>query len=412
MGKVFGKDGTPSGIGNQVSAEFNLAYRWHSCISKKDDEWTQDLYRELFGKEPEDVTMQELLMGLSKWEQDLPEDPLKRPFAHLKRNENGSYNDDDLVKIIADSIEDPAGSFGANHVPKVLRSVEILGMQQARKWNLGTLNEFRKFFGLKEHDTFESINSDPAVADQLRHLYEHPDFVEMYPGIVAEEAKVPMVPGVGIAPTFTISRAILSDAVTLVRGDRFYTVDYHAKNLTNWGYNEAQYDLNVEQGCVLYKLFLRAFPSHFKFNSIYAHQPMTIPSENRKIMKDLGREQDYSYERPERIAPRVNIVSYNASKYVLDHGKEFNVNFGDGFEVLMGKGGRDFMLSGDGVFNTKQRQLMAKALYKDKWHQQIKDFYEMITAKLLREKSYKIAGVNQVDVTRESVFISTSVHVH
>lgn len=64
---------------------------------------------------------------------------------------------------------------------------------------------------------------DPNVADQLRHLYEHPDYVEMYPGIVAESAKVPMVPGVGIAPTYTISRAILSDAVALVRGDRFYT---------------------------------------------------------------------------------------------------------------------------------------------------------------------------------------------
>ena len=63
-------------------------------------------------------------------------------------------------------------------------------MQQARKWNCGSLNEFRKFFGLKPHKTFEDINSDPYVADQLRHLYEHPDFVEMYPGIVAEEAKV------------------------------------------------------------------------------------------------------------------------------------------------------------------------------------------------------------------------------
>ena len=63
-------------------------------------------------------------------------------------------------------------------------------MQQARKWNCGSLNEFRKFFGLKPHKTFEDINSDPRVADQLRHLYEHPDFVEMYPGIVAEEAKV------------------------------------------------------------------------------------------------------------------------------------------------------------------------------------------------------------------------------
>lgn len=36
----------------------------------------------------------------------------------------------------------------------------MLGMQQARKWGLGGLNEFRKFFGLKPHETFEDINSD------------------------------------------------------------------------------------------------------------------------------------------------------------------------------------------------------------------------------------------------------------
>jgi hypothetical protein len=129
-------------------------------------------------------------------------------------------------------LKQPLGSFGANNVPKALRSVEILGIVQGRKWGLATLNEFRKFFGLKPHETFESINSNPQVAEHLKNLYQHPDWVEMYPGLVAEEAKVPMVPGVGIAPTFTISRAILSDAVCLVRGDRFYTVDYHPKNLT------------------------------------------------------------------------------------------------------------------------------------------------------------------------------------
>ena len=36
---------------------------------------------------------------------------------------------------------------------------------------------------------------DPIVQDQLRHLYEHPDFVEMYPGIVVEDAKEAMDPG-------------------------------------------------------------------------------------------------------------------------------------------------------------------------------------------------------------------------
>lgn len=48
--------------------------------------------------------------------------------------------------------------------------------------------------------------------------------MELYPGITTEAVKEPMIPGVGIAPTYTISRAVLSDAVALVRGDRFYTV--------------------------------------------------------------------------------------------------------------------------------------------------------------------------------------------
>lgn len=73
--------------------------------------------------------------------------------------------------------------------------------------NCGTLNEFRKFFGLKQYDTFEEINPDPYVAEQLKHLYEHPDFVELYPGIATEAAKDPVVVGVGICPTYTISRA-------------------------------------------------------------------------------------------------------------------------------------------------------------------------------------------------------------
>lgn len=104
-------------------------------------------------------------------------------------------------------------------------------MMQARKWQCGSLNEFRKFFGLKEYDTFEEINPDPDVAEALRNLYEHPDYVELYPGLVSEDAKDPMIPGVGICPTYTISRAVLSDAVALVRGDRFYTVRRTSHNI-------------------------------------------------------------------------------------------------------------------------------------------------------------------------------------
>jgi linoleate 8R-lipoxygenase/9,12-octadecadienoate 8-hydroperoxide 8R-isomerase len=187
------------------------------------------------GQTPEDVTLGQLLGALSTFEANLPDDPLQRPFANLKRKPDGTFEDDDLVGILQASVEDVAGSFGANRVPKILRSVEILGIIQARAWNLASLNEFREFTGLTKHATFEDINPDPAVAEKLRNLYDHPDFVELYPGLVAEKAKPPMTPGSGLCVNFTTSYSILSDAVGLVRGDRFYTVDYTPKSLTNWG---------------------------------------------------------------------------------------------------------------------------------------------------------------------------------
>jgi linoleate 10R-lipoxygenase len=257
------KGTTPRGCGNQTSVEFNLVYRWHSCISKRDQEWTEDLYRKLFNKDFKEVSMMELIQKLSQLEEATPNDPLKRDFDGLKRGADGKFSDDDLVGILTASIEDVAGASGANNVPTVLRAVEILGMKQARAWKCASLNEFRKHFGLTPYKSFEDITDDQDVADQLRHLYDEPDFVELYTGLVCEAAKKPMVPGVGICPTYTISRSILSDAVTLVRGDRFYTTDYHAKSLTNFGLAEAAYDLNINQGCVFYKLFLRAFPDHF-----------------------------------------------------------------------------------------------------------------------------------------------------
>jgi linoleate 10R-lipoxygenase len=44
-------------------------------------------------------------------------------------------------------------------------------------------------------------------------------------GLQAEEAKKPG-PGAGLCPGYTISRAILADAVCLTRGDRFLTTDF------------------------------------------------------------------------------------------------------------------------------------------------------------------------------------------
>ena len=63
-----------------------------------------------------------------------------------------------------------SGNFGPNNIPTCLKAITVLGMQQARHWNLGSINEFRKFFGLKPHDSFEDLCNEPPVAESLKNL--------------------------------------------------------------------------------------------------------------------------------------------------------------------------------------------------------------------------------------------------
>jgi len=391
--------GAERGTGNVVSAEFNLCYRWHSCISEKDDKWIEEFYYDLFGKPGSEVTVPDLIMGFAKFEGRIPEDPLERPFNRFKRGADGKLSDDDLVECITSAVEDCAGSFGARNVPASMRAIEILGIIQGRKWNVAGLNEFRKHFGLKPYETFEDINSDPGVSESLRRLYDHPDFVELYPGLVAEEHKKPMVPGVGIAPTYTISRVVLSDAVCLVRGDRHYTVDYSPRNLTNWGYNDVQYDLNVNHGCVFYKLFIRAFPHHFKHNSVYAHYPMVVPSETEKIVKDLKRDHLFDFSRPTRISPATEVKCSTGAQAVFSNPTRFTGTWHAGLQALANNG--KAKLSGDAVAQDTRRQEVSQPLATDDLVSQVKLFYRKVTEQLLSGESYHLAGHKMVDLVRD-----------
>lgn len=86
-------------------------------------------------------------------------------------------------------------------------------------------------------------------------------------GLQAEEAKLPM-PGAGLCPGYTISRAILADAVCLTRGDRFMTVDCTPFNLTSWGWLDCQYDADDGSfGGMMTKLLYRTLPDYYPVGS-------------------------------------------------------------------------------------------------------------------------------------------------
>jgi linoleate 8R-lipoxygenase/9,12-octadecadienoate 8-hydroperoxide 8R-isomerase len=404
---------TPLATGNQVSAEFNLVYRWHSAISERDEKWTEDFWAEHFpNSDPKTQDWHDFAKAAGMMEEKLEaQDPPDREFAHLKRDPTTkSFSDDDLVKIITDGIEDCANSFGANRVPTVLRVVEILGIQQARVWNVASLNEFRKYFNLEPHKEFTDINPDKSVAEQLERLYDHPDQVELYPGLVAERTKEPRIPGAGLSPSYTVSRAVLSDAVALVRGDRFYTVDYHPKKLTNWGYSAVASEKSIDNGCVAYKLFLAAFPQHFRPNSIYAHYPMTIPSEMTTVMKSLMRYDSYNWEKPGRLPDTQVAFTYDAVKAIEANPTAFKVTWGGNMEYLMGPSAKDFMVKSGSLKDTEARKVMRESLLADgKWKSSVREYFEGKTSEMLQKKAYKLASFNQVDIVRD---IGNLVSVH
>eukprot|EP00026_Physarum_polycephalum_P003296 Phypoly_transcript_03306.p1 GENE.Phypoly_transcript_03306~~Phypoly_transcript_03306.p1 ORF type:complete len:590 (+),score=80.78 Phypoly_transcript_03306:71-1840(+) len=224
--KIFEPDDVPSTTGNQCSIEFNFIYRWHSVISEKDEIWINRAMEALVGPSYTDpaVVIQKLT---ERREQKDNKKPYERTYFYETKRPTSPdgeilpYPDIVLARHLKSSIESPAGSFGGLNVPDALEGIEIMGIEQGRKLGVCTLNEYRKFLKLRRYTTFEEINPNPKISSALEELYKTVDDVELYPGIVAEQA-MPKEPGVGLAGGFTIITAILSDAVALVRGLGFY----------------------------------------------------------------------------------------------------------------------------------------------------------------------------------------------
>ena len=192
-----------------------------------------------------------------------------------------------------------------------------------------------------------------------------------------ESAKKSMSPGSGLCASFTTSRAILSDAVALVRGDRFYTIDYTPNNLTNWGFQAASSDLNIDHGAVLYKLVLTALPNHFSKNSVFAHYPLTNPPETMALLKGMGRDMLFS-------------VQPNAQLGVAS-------TFGAP-EAAKGEAG--------------VKMTFAEAvLSNDKWESVTSKFYSSTLVKLLKEKQYELGGYQTADIVADVLNVAHGLYI-
>ena len=297
------------GLGNQVTVEFNLLYRFHCAIPLADEKYTEDFMKEAADAagikpfDPKNVPLPlflQMIQGAPKNDKTSVK-PSEQEFG-LKTNPElafrrnpitGLFDDQQMVNQLRKCMDEPISNFGPRNVPRCLRSVEIMGILQARQWQIGTLNDFRDFFGMSRHDTFESITGDAEVQNALRDLYEHPDKVELYPGIFCESDKEQNLdPGPSDVDA-ALWAAIFSDAITLVRSDRFYTVDWNTNSLTSWGMNEVTSYDNELKSSVFHRLLQRAFPGWFPYNSIRFFHPFYTAAKNAEYAQQQGYGADF-----------------------------------------------------------------------------------------------------------------------
>jgi hypothetical protein len=290
------------GDGNLVSIEFNILYRWHSTLSKLDEEWIEHTLGDALGKAKPNWNK----IPVSDYEKGskvlAPTCPIKeRTFAGLERLPNGHFSDSDLANLLYRATEESAGFFRARGTPVVMKVIDVMGMMQARVWNICTLNEFRTWLGLEPFKSFEDWNAYPEIADAARDLYGHIDKLELYPGLHAEgHSEDGFGQQYNRLRVHTVRNGLLFDAIALIRGDPGLTTEFNIDNATSWGYSDVARDPgNKAFGGHVHKLLKRNLPANFPDNSIYTWFPMSTPTfmkSNQNLPPQPG--QPWNFERP------------------------------------------------------------------------------------------------------------------
>jgi hypothetical protein len=107
-----------------------------------------------------------------------------------------------------------------------LAAVDIL---RTRERGVPRYNEFRRQFRLKPAKRFNDFSDDPAIVDELAHVYDTPDDVDLLVGLYAERKPE------GFAISDTAFRVFILMASRRLKSDRFFTYDYRPGVYTQEG---------------------------------------------------------------------------------------------------------------------------------------------------------------------------------
>uniref|UniRef100_A0A7S1GQD7 Prostaglandin-endoperoxide synthase n=1 Tax=Cyclophora tenuis TaxID=216820 RepID=A0A7S1GQD7_CYCTE len=190
--------------GYHLSYEFNTMYRFHAFIPK---EWNW-------------------LYGLAA---DAKQMIMAGDFTHSVK----SLSDERIKSLLTNAMWNRAGANHIpNNVPRVLEDAEVKGLLDSREIGICCYNDFRESVTGQRYKSFLDLaGGRQDVADKLASFYSTVDDVEFYIGMRVETRDPPR--GAGFSDT--VGRAILADALSSIRFDRFYIAEYTPAKYTEWG---------------------------------------------------------------------------------------------------------------------------------------------------------------------------------
>ncbi len=139
---------------NWMAIEFNILYRWHSMI-------------------PDELKLGDRTVK--------SEEALWNPNLIVQEG---------LAQMFNHSSRQVAGRIGAKNTWQFLvEMAEVPTIQMARNAEVSGYNDYRELCGMPRVTEFAQISSDPTILTALQSLYAHPDEIEFYPGLFAEDLR-------------------------------------------------------------------------------------------------------------------------------------------------------------------------------------------------------------------------------
>lgn len=155
---------------------------------------------------------------------------------------------------------------------------------------------------------------------------------------------------------------------------------------------------------MFHKLFQRAFPGWFPYNSLHSTQPMFTRKMNEEIAREIGTIDQFTLADPAKPPTPILVVKHSTAIQVMKDQANFRVPWIKWLnDIAPGKTFNNSMLAGDQPMNTAEKNIVTDIMFSPAEFMKLFSSTALSVGRDLIEKetlNFK-KDLNQLDIVRE-----------